>query len=65
MGAWATRVRTRPLATEERTGCLLYLQTSFRHWSTGANHPSGGCRTRLEMLNADVLQAPESLRAAP
>ncbi|MFE9468834.1 HNH endonuclease family protein [Streptomyces virginiae] len=44
-----------PIATEDRTG---YQRSSFRHWNTGAN-PSDGCNTRMEVLIAEAVQAPE------
>ncbi|MGW7064932.1 HNH endonuclease family protein [Streptomyces sp. NPDC054904] len=43
------------LATEDRTG---YQRTSFRHWNSGAD-PSDGCNTRMEVLIAEAVQAPE------
>lgn len=43
------------LATEDRTG---YQRTSFEHWSTGAN-ASDGCNTRMEVLIAEAVEAPE------
>lgn len=44
-----------PLALEDRTG---YQRTSFRHWNAGAN-PSDGCNTRMEVLIAEAVEAPE------
>lgn len=44
-----------PLAVEDRTG---YQRTSFRHWNAGAN-PSDGCNTRMEVLIAEAVEAPE------
>ncbi|MGW6971521.1 HNH endonuclease family protein [Streptomyces sp. NPDC054952] len=43
------------LATEDRTG---YRRTSFKHWNAGAN-PSDGCNTRMEVLIAEAVEAPE------
>ncbi|WP_371591568.1 HNH endonuclease family protein [Streptomyces sp. NBC_00513] len=43
------------LAIEDRTG---YQRTSFKHWNAGAN-PSDGCNTRLEVLIAEAVEAPE------
>ncbi|MFD8984087.1 HNH endonuclease family protein [Streptomyces sp. NPDC059564] len=43
------------LAVEDRTG---YQRTSFKHWNAGAN-PSDGCNTRMEVLIAEAVVAPE------
>ncbi|MGW7064800.1 HNH endonuclease family protein [Streptomyces sp. NPDC054904] len=43
------------LATEDRTG---YQRTSFKHWNSGAN-ASDGCNTRMEVLIAEAVEAPE------
>ncbi|MFD5890571.1 HNH endonuclease family protein [Streptomyces sp. NPDC060334] len=43
------------LATEDRTG---YQRTSFKHWNAGAN-ASDGCNTRMEVLIAEAVEAPE------
>ncbi|WP_392892999.1 HNH endonuclease family protein [Streptomyces sp. LN699] len=43
------------LATEDRTGCQ---RTSFKHWNAGAN-PSDRCNTRMEVLIAEAVEAPE------
>ncbi|MFJ3841969.1 HNH endonuclease family protein [Streptomyces sp. NPDC090054] len=43
------------LATEDRTG---YQRTSFKHWNSGAN-AADGCNTRMEVLLAEAVQAPE------
>ncbi|MFE1789132.1 DUF1524 domain-containing protein [Streptomyces sp. NPDC059525] len=44
-----------PLAAEDRTG---YQRTSFRHWNACAN-PTDGCNTRMEVLIAEAVEAPE------
>lgn len=39
----------------DRTGCQ---RTSFKHWNAGAN-PSDRCNTRMEVLIAEAVEAPE------
>ncbi|MFF5809643.1 HNH endonuclease family protein [Streptomyces sp. NPDC012746] len=48
-------VSSLPVRVEDRTG---YQRTSFKHWNAGAD-PADGCNTRMEVLVAEAVQAPE------
>lgn len=50
-------VASLPLAAESRDG---YQRTSFKHWNAGQN-PTDGCNTRMEVLLAEAVSAPEVL----
>ena len=50
-------VASLPLAAESRDG---YQRTSFKHWNAGQN-PTDGCNTRMEVLLAEAVSAPEIL----
>ncbi|MGW0734517.1 HNH endonuclease family protein [Streptomyces sp. NPDC002851] len=46
-----------PLAAESRDG---YRRSSFKHWNAGQD-PADGCNTRMEVLLAEAVIAPEVL----
>ncbi|MGW0731880.1 HNH endonuclease family protein [Streptomyces sp. NPDC002851] len=53
----AEAVASLPLAAESRDG---YRRSSFKHWNAGQD-PADGCNTRMEVLLAEAVIAPEVL----
>jgi hypothetical protein len=55
--SFSEAVASLPLAAESREG---YQRTSFKHWNAGQN-PTDGCNTRMEVLLAEAVNAPDVL----